>query len=158
MATAFGRARSARAALISVLAVTALALSAGGVAAAPPVGFTVDTTSLDFGSVTISTTSSGQTVTVTAGRKDIVFQAGTSNGQYQIDPTSTCLGLGYQLAAGTSCTIVMTFSPFTSISVPSSLTLDSCMKWETAISGLPHCLRIKDTVVVSLSGTGVDPV
>ena len=158
MATAIGRARSARAALICTLALGALALSAGGVAAAPPAAFTVDTNSLDFGSVTVSTTSSSQTITVTAGRKDIVFQAATSNGQYLIDSTSTCLDLGYQLAAGTSCTIVLKFSPFTSVSVPGSLTLDSCMKWETAVSGLPHCLRIKDTVVVSLSGTGIDPV
>ena len=36
MATAIGRARSARAALICTLALGALALSAGGVAPAPP--------------------------------------------------------------------------------------------------------------------------
>jgi hypothetical protein len=157
MATAIGRARSARAALISTLAITALALSAGSVSAAPPAPLSVDSTSLDFGLVFVTTTSAPQTVTVTAGRKDVVFQAGTDNGQYVIQGTSTCLVDGYLLAAGTSCTIDVAFAPFTSVSVPANLVIDTCMKWETNVgSGVPHCTRIKDTVTVSLSGSGQD--
>jgi len=158
MATAMGRARSARAALISTLAIVALAASAGGAAAAPPAQLSVDQTSLDFGSVTILTTSATQTLTVTAGRKDVVFQAGTSNGQYAIAPTGSCTTGGYVLTANTSCTIDVTFYPFDAASVPATLILDSCMKWEMNIAtGVPHCLRIKDSVTVSLSGSGINP-
>jgi len=158
MATAMGRARSARAALISTLAIVALAASAGGAAAAPPEQLSVDQASLDFGSVTIGTTSATQTLTVTAGRKDVVFQAATSNGQYAIAPTGSCTTGGYVLAANASCTIDLTFAPLFTGSLPEMLTLDSCMKWEMNIAtGVPHCLRIKDSVTVSLSGSGIDP-
>jgi hypothetical protein len=158
MATAIGRARSARAALISTLAIVTLAASAGGAAAAPPAQLTVDQASLDFGSVTIGTTSAAQTITVTAGHKDVVFQAGTSNGQYGIAPTGRCTAGGYVLAANASCTIDVTYAPLLTGSLGATLTLDSCMKWEMNVAtGVPHCLRIKDSVTVSLSGSGIDP-
>ena len=150
MATAIGRARSTRAALISTLAITALALSAGAVSAAPPAALTTDVASLDFGTVLVTASSTTQQVVVTAGRKDVIFQADTNRGEYQIAPSSTCLQAAYQLAAGTSCTIDIVFTPLIADTVTATLTLDTCMKSEVVL-GLPHCLRIKDTVGVSLS-------
>ena len=150
MATAIGRARSARAALISTLAISALALSAGGVSAAPPASLSVDTTSLDFGTYLVTDLGSTQTVTVTAGRKDVIFQAGTDNGQYSLG--GTCLAAAYQLAAGMSCTIDVTFTPSTAGTWPATLRLDACAKSEIVL-GLPHCLRVKDSVSVGLTAT-----
>ena len=149
MATAIGRARSARAALICTLALGALALSAGGVVAAPPAQLTTDVATLDFGTVLVTDTGSTQTVKVTAGRKDVVFHAATDRGEFQIAPSSTCLQAAYVLAAGTSCTLDIAFTPIIALQLAATLTLDACMKWEV-VNGLPNCLRIKDTTTVSL--------
>jgi hypothetical protein len=155
MATAIGRARSARAAFISTLALVALAVSAGGVSAAPPVPFSTDQASLDFGSILVSESSSVQTVTVFVGRKAVVLEAGTDNGAFTIQDTGTCTTAGYQLAANSSCTIDLLFAPLVAGSLTNLFHLDSCLKWEiSGATGLPHCLRVKDSVTVSLSGSG----
>jgi hypothetical protein len=157
MATAIGRARSARAALISTLAIVAMAASAGGVAAAPPAQLTVDPASLDFGPVAVDTTSSAQTITLTAGRKDVVFELLKDNGDFVLAPTGTCELGGNVVPAGTSCTIDVSYLPMVAASSSGTITLDTCMKWETSVvTQLPHCLKVKDSVTVSLSGLGVD--
>ena len=64
--------------------------------------------------------------------------------------SSTCLQAAYQIAAGTSCTIDITFTPLIAGTITGTLRLDTCMKSEV-VNGLPRCLRIKDTADVSLS-------
>lgn len=157
MATAIGRARSARAALISTLAIVAMAATAGGVAAAPPVQLTVDPASLDFGSVALDATSPVQTLTLTAGRKDVVFELLKDNGDFVLAPTGSCVLGGNVVPAGTSCTIDVSYLPMITGSSSGTITLNTCMKWETNVATqLPHCLKVKDSVTVSLSGLGVD--
>jgi hypothetical protein len=99
--------------------------------------------SLNFGSVTVNTTSPTQTVTLTNGQASsitIASLAVTQGSPYSIDASSTCLNP--TLAAGASCTVVLAFSPVTlGAASTAALTITD------SAPGSPQ--------TVSLSGTGI---
>jgi len=107
---------------------------------------TLSTTSLNFGDVAIGSTSASQTVTLTNNQSSsltINSLAVTLGTPYAISPSSTCLNP--TVAAGGSCTVILTFTPVTTGAAPaSSLTIT-----DTA-STSPQ--------TVTLSGTGGPPV
>jgi hypothetical protein len=148
-----GRATRPRPLVAIGMALAALALTTGGVAAAPPAAFTVSPTSLEYGSVFIND-SLTQTVTVVTGRKDVVLDMETNNGQYFDAGTGTCLtSFTYQVPANTACTIDLTFAPFVAGPFPATMTISSCMKWHL-LDGLPSCDMSHFSVSVSLDGSG----
>jgi ASPM-SPD-2-Hydin domain-containing protein len=153
MATAFGRARSARAALICTLALGVFMLSAGGVAAGgPPAPFTVSPASLDFGTVTVGS-SGTQTLTVTASRnKSAAMVITTNGGQLAVDG-GTCVDLFLQLAAGASCTLDITYAPVGPESLSGTLTITNCATFVLNVNGFPVCNRSHGTVDVPYVGT-----
>jgi hypothetical protein len=117
-------------------------LSGTGVSAS----VTASPTSLSFGNVAVGDTSASQTVTLTNGQtgsltiNSVVVTAGSP---YVVGASSTCLNP--TVAAGASCTVVLTFNPATTGAAPAaSLTIT-----DTANSS-PQ--------TVTLSGTGVPPV
>jgi hypothetical protein len=92
-------------------AVTALGLPAPAGAAAPAVTFTP--TSLAFGAQAIGTTSAPQSIKVTnTGSASLFINSAATRGANPLDFTQVedgCSGL--TLAAGTSCSVSITFSP-----------------------------------------------
>jgi hypothetical protein len=153
-----GRTRRARAAMAILLLPIALALGAGSAAAAPPVAFTVLPSSLSFGDVNVND-SATLTVTVETGRKAVVLDTDTSNGTFTDALTGTCyLDWGYQVPANTSCTVDVTFAPLVGQPFSADLTVSSCMKWHADVNNttLATCDRVRDSVTVSLDGTGVN--
>jgi hypothetical protein len=147
------RARPARFLLATGLVAAAMALTAGGAVAAPPAAFTVSPTSLEYGSVFVND-SLTQTVTVVTGRKDVVLDMETNNGQYFDAGTGTCLtSFTYQVPANTACTIDLTFAPFVAGPFPATMTISSCMKWHL-LDGFPSCDMSHFSVSVSLDGSG----
>jgi len=154
MATAVGRARSARAALICTLALGAIAFSAGGVAAGgPPVPFSVSPASLDFGTVTVGT-SNTQTFTVTASKnKSAAMMITFSVGQYAVSG-GTCVGLFMQLAAGASCTVDVQFSPVGAGDASGTLSITNCATFALNVNGFPVCDRSHGTLALPYTGAG----
>lgn len=155
MATASGRARSARAALISTLAIGVLALTAGVVSAAPPAPFSVDQPTLTFPDTVVSTTSN-QTVTVTAAKnKSAVMWLEFGQGEYSSGGGTCVSAYTMQLPAGSSCTLVFTFNPFTSGAKTGSVTIWNCATWFD-FGGLPKCDRNHGSTTITFSGTATD--
>jgi hypothetical protein len=105
---------------------------------------TVSPTSLNFGNVAVGATSTSQTVTLTNGQTTAITinsLAVTPGTPYTIGASSTCLNP--TVAAGASCTVVLTFTPAALGAAPAaSLTIT-----DTAAAGSPQ--------TVTLSGTGV---
>jgi hypothetical protein len=153
-----GRATRPRPLIAIGMALAALALTTGGVAAAPPAAFTVSPTSVSFGSVLVNTSSGTQTVTVTTGRKDVVLEVRIDNGQFVNTGTGTCLtDFGYQVPANSTCTIDLAFTPLTAHLFSATMAIASCMKWHPDLfTGLPSCDMSHFSVSVSLDGTGLD--
>jgi hypothetical protein len=148
MATAIGRARSARAALISTLAITVLALSAGGVAAGG-LPFTVSSTSLTFASVDYPSTDV-QSFTITAAKnKDAIVMAVTSNGPMTVggDCVTTW---AMQIPAGMTCTVSVTFAPLVSADDSGVLSLYSCRTF-VMVGSLPACDKLQKSASISYS-------
>jgi sugar lactone lactonase YvrE len=88
-----------------------VSLSGSGTGIAP---VTLSASSLNFGSVTVNTTSPTQTVTLTNNQTSsitIASLAVTTGSPYSISASSTCLNP--TLAAGASCTVILTFNPVT---------------------------------------------
>ncbi len=112
------------------------ASSAGSVSLAPG--------SLNFGSQTVNTTSTAQTVTLTNGANSALTINGTSiTGTNAADfavSANTCPASTSTLAAGGNCTISVTFKPVTTAAELATLSVTS------SDSGSPHS--------VALSGTG----
>src|SRR6266568_1658181 len=112
------------------------ASSAGSVSLAPG--------SLSFGSQTVNTTSTAQTVTLTNGTNSALTINSTSiTGANAADfavSANTCPASTSTLAAGANCTISVTFKPATTAAESATLTVTS------SDSGSPHN--------VALSGTG----
>jgi hypothetical protein len=104
---------------------------------------TVSPTSLSFGNVNTGTNSATQTVTLTNNQStslSISSLAVTPGSPYAISASSTCLNP--TVAAGASCTVVLTFSPTTIGAAPAaSLTITD------SASNSPQ--------TVTLNGTGV---
>jgi hypothetical protein len=149
------RARPARFLLATGLVAAAMALTAGGTAAAPPTAFSLDPSNLAFGSIYVDS-SATQTVTVTTGRKAVVLDVEFDNGQYTDAGTGTCLtSYTYEVPAGTSCTIDVTFAPFTAHDFPATMTVSSCMKWHV-LSGVPMCDMSHFSASVGLTGSGLN--
>jgi hypothetical protein len=149
------RARPARFLLATGLVAAAMALTAGGAAAAPPAAFTLDPTSLAFGSIYVNS-SATQTVTVTTGRKAVVLDVEFDSGLYTDAGTGTCLSsYTYEVPGGTSCTIDVTFAPLVAHDFPATMTVLSCMKWH-AVNGLPTCDMSHFSASVGLTGSGLD--
>jgi hypothetical protein len=100
-------------------------------------------TSLSFGNVAVGSTSAAQTVWLTnhqASSLSISSLAVTSGTPYAISASSTCLNP--TLAAGASCTVIMTFNPVTTGAAPAaSLTITD------SANNSPQ--------TVTLSGTGI---
>ena len=120
-----------------------VSLSGSGTGIAPT---TLSASSLNFGSVTVNTSSPTQTVTLTNNQTSsitIASLAVTSGSPYSIKASSTCLNP--TLAAGASCTVVLTFSPVT-LGAASAAAL-------TITDNAPSSPQ-----TVSLSGTGIAPV
>ncbi len=151
-------ARALRAALISIVALTALALAAGPVAAAPPAAFTLSPASLSFGEVFVND-SSVLSVSLTTARKDVVLDVGTTNGTYTDALTGSCyIDWGYAVPANTTCTIDVRFAPLVAGQVAADLTIDACMKFHTNVNNttLFTCDRVRASETVSLDGTGLN--
>ena len=147
------RMRPARFLLTMAFVLAAMTLTTGVVAAAPPSAFSVNPTSVSFGSVLVNSSAS-TTVTVTTGHKALVLQVETDNGQYSDAATGSCAATyGYEVPAYTSCTIDVIFAPLVAHDFPAALTVSSCMKWHLA-NGLPFCDRVKDSTAISLDGSG----
>lgn len=118
-----------------------LALSGTGAAAAEPT-ISLNASTLAFGSQTVNTTSSAQTLTVSnPGNASLNFSAITLGGGAASDYSATggCV-VGTPVVAGGSCTLSVRFSPSATGSRPASLSIAS-----DASNG---------TATVSLSGTG----
>jgi len=153
MATAFGRARSARAALICTLALGTLLLSAGGVAAGgPPAPFSVSPASLDFGTVTVGVGGTAELTVTAAKNKPAVMSTVTAGGQLTVSG-GTCLDMFMQLAAGASCTLDVTWNPVGSGDLAGSLTITNCATFVLNVNSLPVCDRSHGTLTVPLTGT-----
>jgi len=154
MATAIGRARSARAALICTLALGVFMLSAGGVAAGgPPAPFTVNPASLDFGTVTVGSTGT-QSFTVTASKnKPAAMMIVTNSGQLSISG-GTCLDVFLQLAAGASCTVDVMYTPLGAESVSGTLTITNCATYALNVNGFPVCDRSHGSVAIPYTASG----
>jgi parallel beta-helix repeat protein len=102
----------------------------------PPTGVTVAPTALNFGSVATGTTSSAQTATVSNTTSAAVPVTSISvTGDFA--QTNTC---GSSIAAGSSCTVSVTFAPAAAGALSGTLTVNA-----------------GGTSTVSLSGTGVAP-
>jgi hypothetical protein len=114
---------------------------------APPApAVTLSPPSLAFGNQPVSSTSAAQSVTVTnSGTAALTISsitlAGTNPGDYA--QTNTCPTGSTTLAAGSSCTISVTFAPTATGSRTASISIAD------SASGSPH--------TVSLSGTGTAP-
>ncbi len=111
------------------------ASSAGSVSLAPG--------SLTFGSQTVNTTSTAQTVTLTNGTNSaLTINSISFTGANAADfaQTNTCPASTSTLAAGANCTISVTFKPTTTAAESATLTVTS------SDSGSPHN--------VALSGSG----
>jgi sugar lactone lactonase YvrE len=120
-----------------------VSLSGSGTGIAP---VTLSASSLNFGSVTVNTTSPTQTVTLTNNQTSsitIASLAVTTGSPYSISASSTCLNP--TLAAGASCTVILTFNPVT-LGAASVAAL-------TITDNAPSSPQ-----TVSLSGTGIAPV
>jgi hypothetical protein len=107
---------------------------------------TLSPPSLAFGNQPVSSTSAAQSVTVTnSGSAALTISsitlAGTNPGDYA--QTNTCPTGSTTLAAGSSCTISVTFAPTATGSRTASISIAD------SASGSPH--------TVSLSGTGTAP-
>jgi len=104
-------------------------VSLSGTGTAPPI-VSLSPYNLSFGSITVGSSSDPQTVTVTntgttaltLGRSAIAL-SGTNPSDYS--QTNNC---GWQIAAGASCTINVTFKPKSSGSRPASVTITSNAK------------------------------
>ena len=112
------------------------ASSAGSVSLAPGL--------LSFGSQTVNTTSTAQTVTLTNGTNSALTInstsiTGTNAADFAVS-ANTCPASTATLAAGANCTISVTFKPTTTAAESATLTVTS------SDSGSPHN--------VALSGTG----
>jgi hypothetical protein len=122
-----------------------VALSGSGTSAPAPV-VSLSPTSLSFGNQNVGTTSTAQTVTLTnSGNAALTISsislAGSNPGDFA--QSNTCPTGSSTLAAGSNCTISVTFSPTASGSRSASVSITD------NASGSPHA--------VSLSGTGVTP-
>ena len=105
----------------------------------------ISVTAVNFGVVVENTTSATKTVThKNTGMSSITISQPTvtAGTPYSILPASTCPNS--TLAAGKSCTVLLTFSPLTTGSQPATLTITT-----TAL--------INGTRTASLSGTGIAP-
>jgi hypothetical protein len=150
-----GRARGARAVLMSLLVPIAMVLTAGTVAAAPPAPFSVDPGSLAFGDVSINTTSS-QSFTVTTARKDAVLWVESTFGPYTVTGGDCLTTWDMQVPAGTSCSVDITFAPLTAGDWSGSLNVWNCATWMD-VGGLPVCSRTHGSVSMAVTGAGVNP-
>ena len=104
---------------------------------------TVSVTAVNFGNVVVGTTSANRAVTLTnkgASSISVSTLSVTAGTPYSILPVSTCLNP--TLAAGASCTVILTLSP-TAIGAQPAGTL-------TIVSTAPNSPN-----VVTLTGTGV---
>src|SRR5438874_1448858 len=83
----------------------------GGTTAAPAVTFTP--TSLTFGAQAIGTTSPSQSITITnSGNASLFINSAATRGANPLDFTQVADGCsGLTLAAGTSCSVAITFKP-----------------------------------------------
>jgi hypothetical protein len=105
----------------------------------PPVGVSATPGGLDFGSHTVGTTSTAQTVTLTnSGSASVSVSSVSTTGDYA--ETNTC---GTSVAAGASCTVNVTFTPAASGARTGTLTIST-----SDPSG---------PTAVSLTGTGTPP-
>src|SRR5467141_1932861 len=105
-----------------------------------PPAVSLSPTSLAFGNQTLNTTSAGQTVTLTnTGTGTLNIGSIAPSAGYA--DTTTC---GATLAAGSNCTISVTFRPTTAAAFTGAITIT-----DTA-SGSPH--------TIGLTGTGTGPM
>jgi len=155
MATASGRARSARAALISTLAITALALSAGGVAAGgPPAPFAVSPSNLTFPVTTVGTPTMLDVTVTTSKNKAAVLSLEFFGGPFTLSG-GDCLGTyQLQIPAGTSCDLQIQFSPLDTTVWSGSLVISNCSTYALDTNGLPVCNRTHGSTTVTYTGTG----
>jgi len=106
-------------------------------------GLSLSANSLSFAAQMAQTTSTAQTVTVTnTGNANLTFSAMNITGPFGISSSGTTCSASTPIAANTSCTVAVTFTPATGGSATGSITLGD------NVAGAPQ--------TVALSGTGED--
>jgi len=150
-----GRARGARAVLVSLLLPIAMALSAGTAAAAPPAPFSVDPGSLAFGDVTINSTST-QSFTVTTAKKGAVLSVESTFGPYTVTGGDCLTTWDMQVPPATTCSVEITFAPLTAGDWSGSLNVWNCATW-IDVGGVPACSRTHGSVSIPVTGSGSNP-
>jgi hypothetical protein len=156
MATAIGRARSARAALISTLTITALALSAGGVAAGgPPAPFTASPPNLAFPDTAVGASSSLTITISTSKNKPAVLSLEFFNGPFTLTGGDCETTYFLQVPAGTTCGLEITFTPLDATAWSGSVVISNCATYALDVNNLPVCNRTHGAVTVTYTGTGV---
>jgi hypothetical protein len=155
MATASGRARSARAALISTLALSALALSAGGVAAGgPPAPFTVSPPDLAFPVTTVGSPTTLDITVTTSKNKSAVLSLEFFGGPFTLTGGDCRDNWQMQVPAGTSCDLQIQFAPLDTTPWSAWLVISNCSTYALDTNGLPVCNRTHGSTTVTYSGTG----
>ena len=134
-------------AALTTLVVAAVAAGAGGAAAAGAPAVTFTPTSLTFAAQAIGTTSAPQSITITnTGSAPLFINSAATRGANPLDFTQVSDGCsGLTLAAGTSCSVSITFSPTASGSRSATFILTD------NAAGSPH------TVPITGTGTGQNP-
>jgi len=154
MAMTMGRARATRAGLGVGFLLVGMLLIPGGAAAAAPAGFSLSPGTVSLNAVIGS--SDTQVVTVTTGRKPVALEVEFFNGQYADDHTGTCTTTyAMQVPADTSCTISVSFTPFTAGAYPTDMTVSQCLKWQV-VAGTVQCDRVHASVTITLDGVAVN--
>ena len=152
MATAIGRARSARAALICTLALGALALSAG--AAAPPAPFTVSPANLDFPATTVGIPTTLDLTVTTSRNKDAVLSLVFFNGPFTAAGGDCATTWHMQVPANTSCQITVKFDPLDTTTWSGSLVISNCSTFVLDVNLMPVGNRTHGSVTVTYAGAG----
>ncbi|HLX33960.1 MAG TPA: hypothetical protein VKR30_01815 [Candidatus Limnocylindrales bacterium] len=156
MTMVLGRARRPRLLLVPGLVLAALAMTAGSAAAGgPPPPFSVNVTSLDFGTVTIDTPTALSFTLTTAKNKSAVLSLVFSNGEYSVSGGSCQGTYSWQVPAGTSCDIQVTFDPLTAMDWSGSLTITNCSTF--VVNTVPVCDRSHGSLTIPYTGAGANP-
>ena len=111
----------------------------------PPPPVTFSPASLNFGSVTVNTTSREQSVTMTnIGSASLSLTSITASGDFALAPTTdTCPYAGGTVAAGATCTIGVTFTPTATNTRTGALTVTYTGQ------GSPQTVALNGTGIVS---------
>jgi hypothetical protein len=109
-------------------------------------------TSLNFGTRTVNTTSPASAVTLTNSGTAAAFLSSIVNtGDFAF--TTTCPLFSAPLAAGSSCTISVTFTPLTAAAITGNVTITS------SAPGSPHVITLAGTgAAVGVGNIAVNPV